>query len=116
MFKVLIVEDEWLIAQDLAEEISDAGYAVIGPAHNVSDALQLIDDETADGALLDVNLRNETSYPIAEALTLRGIPFTFISGYERNQLDPVFGSCAMLKKPIQVRALRTRLQEMTAPK
>ncbi len=87
---VLIVEDEWLVAIDLAEEVTGDGYEVLGPAHTVSEALDLIKDADVDAALLDVNLRNETSYPVAEALAERGVPFSFLSGYAENQLEAGF--------------------------
>lgn len=109
---ILIVDDEWLLANDLAEEISAAGYDIVGPAHSVASALDLIRVERTDCAFLDVNLRGETSYPIAEALAARGIPFTFISGYENRQLQPSFREAPLLCKPVQTRTLHSNLQEM----
>lgn len=112
MPSVLIAEDEWLVAQDLAEEVKAAGCNVIGPAHSVSAALALLEKSAADGALLDVNLRRETSYPVAEHLTMLGVPFAFLSGYAANQLRPDFSTMPLLSKPISVHALRTCLAQM----
>ncbi|WP_323768737.1 response regulator [Marinovum sp.] len=109
---VLIVDDEFLLAYDLTEEVEAAGYGVVGPAHSVASALDLIEAERTDCAILDVNLGKETSYPIAEELAARGIPFTFITGYEIRQLDASFREAPLLCKPVQTHALHAKLQEM----
>jgi CheY-like chemotaxis protein len=112
---VLIVEDEWLIATDLAEAVRTLGYEVVGPVYSVSAALDLLDTAQVDGALLDVNLRGETSYPVAEALAARGIPFAFLSGYASSQLRTDFEDCPLLSKPVGLGDLRSRLDQMLQP-
>ncbi|MBZ9661168.1 response regulator [Mesorhizobium sp. ESP-6-4] len=109
---VLIVEDEWLVAMDLADELAAAGYRVIGPALSVSQALELLEQTTVDGALLDVNLGGETSYPVAESLLAKGISFAFVSGYAASQLRADFKDFLLLSKPVQADALRSGLERM----
>lgn len=78
---VLIVEDDAFIALDLEDVLSEAGFQVTGPVSTVSDAMALLDgDVRPDVALLDYNLGQETSIPIAQRLERLGIPFLFLSG------------------------------------
>ena len=84
--RILVVEDEFLIALDIAGVLEQAGLAVIGPAANVGDALQAIEQEVVHGALLDANIAGEPVSRVADELTQRGIPFAFVSGYGREQL------------------------------
>lgn len=109
---ILIVEDEWLIATDLVDAVESIGYRVLGPAHTVSAALELLDEASVDAGLLDVNLRGETSYPVADALAEKGLPFAFLSGYTSDQLRPGFQDCPLLSKPLNADALRDRLSQM----
>ncbi|WP_375263814.1 response regulator [Palleronia sp.] len=109
---ILIVEDEWLIAADLADTVEGIGYHALGPAHSVSAALDLLGGAQVDAALLDVNLRGETSYPVADAMAEKGLPFAFLSGYTSDQLRPGFQDCPLLSKPLNPGALRDRLSLM----
>jgi hypothetical protein len=84
-WRVLLAEDEFLIAEDLASALSAAGATVIGPAYSVAGALRLIESCGAlDGAVLDVNLKGEAAFPIADALLGRGVPFVITTGYDRQ--------------------------------
>lgn len=110
---VLIVEDEWLIAEDEAETLRAAGYGVVGPCASVGAALAAIEEQRVDAAFLDVELRNERSYPVAERLRELGIPFCFISGYEEPDL-PADVPCALLK-PTEPSSLLAAAARMTSP-
>lgn len=104
--RLLLVEDEYVLASYLAQALEEQGAEVIGPAASVSDALVLI--ETTDGidaAILDVNLRGETSYPIADALASRDVPFVFASGYERRLLPERYHDVRMCTKPFDPRSV-----------
>ena len=101
-----------MIAADLAETVEEMGYEVQGPAHEVASALDLLASVRVDGALLDVNLGGETSYPVADALASRDIPFVFLSGYANTQLRTGFETCRLLSKPIQQDALCAGLHDM----
>jgi two-component SAPR family response regulator len=76
---ILIVEDEYLLAQSLSVELEAHGAHVVGPVDSVHDALLLISAHRVDGALLDINLHAETSYPIAHVLDELEVPFIFVS-------------------------------------
>jgi CheY-like chemotaxis protein len=86
--KVLIVEDSYLLALTLEDMLTDSGADVIGIAPSVAIALKAMEDHTIDIACLDINLGSETSFPIADALAMRGIPFVFVSAYEADVVPP----------------------------
>jgi CheY-like chemotaxis protein len=79
--RILIVEDEFLIAFMLTEMLIGARASVVGPARTKDQALMLAQSERLDGALLDVNLKGERSYAVAAELKRRGIPFVLVTGY-----------------------------------
>jgi CheY-like chemotaxis protein len=87
--RVLVVEDEWLIAGAIVFELERLGYEVIGPASSVQDALRRITEDTDNNiiaALLDFRLNDETSAAIADELVRREIPFAFLTGYSTREL------------------------------
>jgi CheY-like chemotaxis protein len=79
--RLLIVEDEFLIAFMLTEMLIDSRASVVGPARTKDQALMLAQSERLDGALLDVNLKGERSDAVAAELKQRGIPYVFVTGY-----------------------------------
>ncbi len=103
--RVLVVEDEFLIALDIAGVLEQAGITVIGPAGTVGDALQAIDGEVVHGALLDAHLAGEPVTRIADALKARGIPFAFVSGYGRESLPEAYRKAPLVRKPFTDRDL-----------
>lgn len=101
--KLLVVEDEMLIAMQMAESLQDAGWSVLGPAATVEEASQILEgSERPDAAILDVNLDGKTVFPFAEALQARGIPFLFCTGYETLDAGGRFEDCDRLRKPAHV--------------
>lgn len=99
--RILIVDDEFLIAMNYESMIEDSGGQPVGPAGDVAGALAIIQDGQLDGVLLDANLNGVSSEPIALALEAAGIPFLVITGYGRLDLDGVTLSAApRLTKPI----------------
>lgn len=105
MKRVLVVEDDALIALDTAEELMIAGLEVLGPATSVSRALELLASTGCDVAVLDVNLGEETSAPVARELLSRGTPFIVVSGYSSEQHPPELQGAPMLSKPAPPGAL-----------
>lgn len=99
--RILIVEDEPLVAMLIEEMLLDLGCEVIGPASNVADGLALIGDRNPDGALLDVNLDGEEVYPVADALLAAGTPFTFVTGYGRHGLACAYRDMPTMQKPLR---------------
>jgi CheY-like chemotaxis protein len=97
--RVLLVEDEALLSMVLVDYLTEAGCIVVGPAHTVDKAAALINEATFDAALLDVNLSGRTSQDLALALTQKGVPFAFVTGYGREGLPITFRQALMVEKP-----------------
>jgi DNA-binding response OmpR family regulator len=108
---VLLVEDEWLIAEYLKDLLDDEGYEPYGPAASVAEALLLISQNRPDAAIVDFRLNGETSEPIASALAERGVPFVFLTGLTPQDLPAEFGDRPWVSKPIDSSKLRALLRE-----
>jgi CheY-like chemotaxis protein len=103
---LLIVEDEYLIATDLARALQERGARVIGPAGSIEGALSMLSaHQQIDGAVLDINLRGERIYPVADALRARGVPFVFVTGYDSWGIPDAYASVPRLEKPVSAPAL-----------
>jgi len=98
--RILLVEDEYFIVQDLARAFSAAGATVLGPAATLSEALELVVSSGAlDGAVLDINLQGEMVFPLADVLVNRGVPFVFATGYGQEAIPPVLRILSAAKSP-----------------
>jgi CheY-like chemotaxis protein len=114
---VLILEDEMMVAMLLEDMLTDVGCQVVGPVSSVAPALSLLETKAVDAALLDVNLSyGQSGYPVAEALTARGIPFAFVTGYGANTLNPQYRDRPTLQKPFHMSALVETLVGMAKAK
>lgn len=102
---VLIVEDEWVIAAYLQQLLEEAGYHIHGPAACVGYAMQLLDQNPPNVALLDVSLRGERSFELARALRERSIPFAFMTGYLAGDIPEDLRNNPTIGKPIDNDAL-----------
>jgi CheY-like chemotaxis protein len=103
--RVLIVEDEMMVAmliEDLAEEL---GFEVLGSVGRLDDAIALTKEAAFDAAILDVNLNGEETYPLASILDRRKVPFVFATGYGREGVRDRFPDTPVLQKPFQREAL-----------
>ncbi len=107
--RVLVVEDTVLVAELIVEQLGEHGCSVVGPAARLSDALRLAAREQFDGALLDVNLAGEHSFPVAALLAARGVPFIFLSGYGSLSLPAEFDAAPRLLKPFEMEELIQRV-------
>jgi CheY-like chemotaxis protein len=96
---ILVVEDETLIALDVARVLEEVGCIVIGPVSTVADAMSRIADAAIDAAVLDVNLHAEKSLPIMDTLLTGNVPFVIVTGYARETLPPRFRDKPYLGKP-----------------
>ena len=104
--RLLIVEDEPLIAIELQDLLEQRGAAVLGPTPSVQTALAAIESDRPDAALLDVNLRGVRSTPVASVLLAASIPFLLVTGYSRSQLpDPELRKAPIVPKPVIARDL-----------
>jgi DNA-binding response OmpR family regulator len=110
--RVLVVDDEPLIALDLAMDLEADGFTVVGPAATVKEALGLVDHKGCDVAVLDVNLAGMTAEPVAQALIERGIPFVIVSGYSRDQQASIFHDAILLTKPAEPGAVVAAVREV----
>lgn len=97
----MIVEDEPIIAFDLAEQLTDRGYSVVGIAGTVSEAFDIYGRLGCDVAILDVNLGAETAAPVAARLVADKVPFVTLTGYGQRQCPPEFDGAPLLAKPVR---------------
>lgn len=95
--RILVVEDEYLLAQELAGHFRSVGAEVLGPVGSLASAAELM--EFADAAILDINLDGEDVYPLADALQDKGVPFVFFSGLDAFVLPERFQHTPSLSKP-----------------
>lgn len=100
--RILVVEDEALVSMMLEDMLTDLGYEVVGPATRVAKAIELLDQEKVDGAILDVNVAGEQVYPVADALAERGIRFAFVTGYGTAGLAKLYADRPTLNKPFSL--------------
>lgn len=104
--RILVVEDESLIALFISGVLETAGFEVVGPWPTVSQALaQLAIPDCCDAAVLDASLRNESAVAVAKALVALGIPFVVASGYNQSQLPPELAAVPILAKPVNTEEL-----------
>ena len=104
--RVLLVEDEALVAIMMRDMLTDLGFIVVGPVSNNSAALAAVRQSGVDCAVLDLNLGGTTSYPVADELSERGIPFVFVTGYDREAVDRRYCKIPMLQKPVDDQSLK----------
>src|SRR5258706_6607311 len=104
--KILVVEDDALIAMEMAERLTELGYAVVEPAASVEAAEKLIAAQGPDAALLDANLAGVSSVPLGARLIAMGVPVAFCTGYDAiKNLPPELAKAPILTKPISDDAL-----------
>jgi CheY-like chemotaxis protein len=99
--RILVVEDEMMIAMLVEEMLQDLGHTVVGVAMRLETAMALARDSAIDLAVLDVNLGDAKSFPVAAILRARGIPFLFATGYGPKGIDAEYADAVVLNKPYQ---------------
>lgn len=115
--RVMIVEDELLVAMELESLLEEQGCDVVGPAPTVDRALALVDRERLDAAILDVNLDGQTAAPVAAELNARGVPFVLATGYGAAQAhQPELRNVPLLDKPVNQETLVRTLARILAAK
>jgi PAS domain S-box-containing protein len=113
--RVLVVEDESLIAMELKADLAERGWTVVGPAQSLTEGLAAVrGGEALDAAVLDVNLAGRAVYPLAVELRTRGVPFVFCSGYEMVDPEGRFPDAPILRKPVNADLLNRQLAELTS--
>ena len=111
----LIVEDDSLIAMLVQDAVEKMGLTAIGPAARVAQALQLLSQAAPEAALLDVNLGGETVYAVADELTLRNIPFVFLTGYDEGDLPAEFRHHPAIRKPFTPSQIQVAIDQFRGP-
>lgn len=110
---IMLVEDEFFQAADLARALSEAGARLVGPLPTLDAALAALENGVSvDVAVLDINLRGQMVYPVAQMLERRGIPFLFATGYDRSVLPTSLQDVQVLEKPYQVQNLVAAVAEL----
>lgn len=113
--RILVVEDEMLVCMMIETMLADFGCIVVGPAANLEQALRLASDAEIDVALLDLNLNGTKSTRVADALTARGVPFAFATGYGVDGLHDRYRSAPVVSKPFDEDELVKTLEALLAP-
>ena len=109
--RILVVEDKYMIADDLQCELERLDVVVIGPASSVAAALRLVAaTPILDGAILDIGLHGQPSFPVADVLRARGIPFVFTTSYEVSIIPDAYRGVSRFEKPVDMQeVVRTLL-------
>jgi PAS domain S-box-containing protein len=111
--RLLVVEDEALIAMELCKDLGRLGWEIVGPASTIDEAFQLIDGgDLPDAAVLDVNLCGQLVYPLAERLQSLGVPFVFCTGYQQLDDHRGFVSYPIVRKPVNIDVLDQELRRL----
>jgi two-component sensor histidine kinase/CheY-like chemotaxis protein len=104
--RILLVEDEILVAMMMRDILTELGFTVVGPFSRLSEAMVAAVHEDIDAGIIDINLGGEFVYPVADVLAARKIPFVFVTGYGVESIDGRFGYVPIVKKPVQRLALQ----------
>jgi DNA-binding response OmpR family regulator len=115
MGRVLVVEDEFLIALELSGIVERAGYSVVGPAESVDATRKVLAKQKVDLALLDINLGGELVFPIAEYLEAIGLPYIFVTGNSPSSLPAEYRHRPLVQKPYNSELLLALIEEHLAP-
>jgi CheY-like chemotaxis protein len=113
MARILIVDDEPLISAMTEEWLSELGHSVVGPAHNLAMALKLAEMDL-DAAIVDVALGKDKSYPLADVLKARCVPFALTTGYGPDGIEPKYRAHSTLGKPFEFATFRRVIDELLA--
>lgn len=113
--RVLVVEDEYFVADDVVRAIESLGAEIVGPVPTREQAMALLTSaDRIDAAVLDVNLQGESVFPVADALAQRGIPFIFATGYDQSALPVAYQSIQRWEKPFDPTKLAQALPGLLA--
>jgi len=111
-WRILVVEDSPVVGPFTADLLAELGCEVVGPAPNMAVARELIDNETFDGALMDVHIRGERVFPLCEMLEAKAIPFILTSGYADWQMPEKLEDRPRLQKPYTIDQIEKALASL----
>jgi len=113
--RVLVVEDEYFLAEDIARVLTDLGARILGPVGELHEATAIVDGEVAiDAAVVDINLRSGLVFPLLRVLRQRKVPFVFTTGYDRSAIDAEFRDVSLWEKPLNIAAMAQDLAGLIA--
>ncbi|MBR0776555.1 response regulator [Bradyrhizobium diazoefficiens] len=113
--RILVVEDEYFLADDISRALRSHGAEVAGPVGEIDDVFHMLTGgKNLDGAVLDVNVRSEMVFPIAQLLRARHVPFVFTTGYDKVSIAPEFHDVMLWEKPIDIEAMIRGLSGLVA--
>ena len=98
--KILVVEDDYFLALDMARDLRASGAEVLGPVPTGDAGLEIASQDDLDGAVLDIHLRGGSVYPLADLLMTKGVPFLFSTGYETSSIPKRYEGIQVLGKPM----------------
>jgi DNA-binding response OmpR family regulator len=111
--KILVVEDNYLLAQVVCDFVAECGFDPIGPASGLETGLVYAREAPLDGAILDINLDGHFCFPICSVLVQRGIPFCFLTGYSHLSMIPQqFRGAPLVSKPFEPEEMRSVIEMM----
>ena len=110
--RVLVVEDEVLVGMLIEEMLQELGYELAALATHLEQALSLARSESFDFAVLDINLDGKQSFPVADVIRARGLPFVFATGYGSRILGEPYTDTPILQKPFSLADLRRALERI----
>ena len=108
--RILVVEDEMTIALLIEDMLVDLGHQVVALAMRLPSALEWAQSADIDFAILDINLDGSQSFPVADVLSARGVPFAFASGYGSSGLNADYRQHTMIRKPFDLEALERAIE------
>jgi CheY-like chemotaxis protein len=113
--RVLVVEDEYFLADDIAQALTASGAGIVGPFGELQEAADMVAGDVAiDAAVIDINLRSEMVFPLARTLRARNIPFVFTTGYDSSSIEPEFQDVVLWEKPLDAAAVSRELARLIA--
>ena len=111
--RVLVVEDEYFLAEDIVQILKEMGARIVGPVGELEEATNLVNADVAiDAAVVDVNLRNELAFPLARILRARKVPFVFTTGYDCGSIEQEFQDVQLWEKPLDLAAMARDLVDL----
>ena len=110
--KILLVEDESLVLMLLEDMLVEMGHSIVGAASELDEAIELAKNAAYDVAIIDINLKGQRTFPVAEIVLERGLKLIFSTGYGESSIEPKFSSNPLLQKPFDDRALGDALAKL----